>query len=92
MADFKSYDFAYKMDAYAYLTSAIIGESLGVWTVSTPEDTTTFQTDGELDDYVVENLEAMEELVEDGQIERELWDAAWSYADSEAYARELELF
>ena len=80
MADFKNYDFAYKMDAYAYLTNAIIDESLGVWTVSTPEDTMTFQTDDELDGYVVENLEAMEQLVADGQIERELWDAAWSYA------------
>lgn len=80
MADFKNYDFAYKMDAYAYLTNAIIDESLGIWTVSTPEGTMTFQTDDELDDYVVENLEAMEELVEDGQIEHELWDAAWSYA------------
>ena len=91
MADFKDYDFAYKMDAYAYLTSAIITHRDGVWTVSTPEDTMTFQTDCELGDYFAENLEAMEELVEDGQIERELWDEAWSYADGESYARALLL-
>lgn len=91
MADFKNYDFAYKMDAYAYLTNAIIDESLGHWTVDTPQDTMTFDNTEEFDTFLAENLDAMEELVEDGQIERELWDEAWSYADNEACIRTLLL-
>lgn len=88
MSDFKNYRLDYKMDAYAYLTCAIITKTAGHWTVSTSQYVTTFDETEELDKFITENLDAMEELVKDGQIEREMWDEAWSFANSEAYARD----
>ena len=66
------------INVYMELSGAIVKHEAGRWIISTPEETIIFETlDGLLED-IRANLDIMRELVEDGQIEREIWEAAWN--------------
>lgn len=68
-----------KIAAYEYLVNlARVTHAAGdIWKIETPEDDLYFYTFAELMENITENLECMRELVEAGQIERELWEEAW---------------
>lgn len=63
--------------AYSRLTETFVICAGGRYEVSSPQETEVFGSKESLLDYIHENLEIMEELVKDGQIEKEIWDEAW---------------
>lgn len=75
---------------YEYLTGAMLVQcDGGTWKVSTPQETTTFATRGEMDKFIEENLTIMEELVAEGQIESKLWDDAQRFAEACMYEDDI---
>ena len=53
-----------KINAYLYLTDAIITSRGGYWEVSTPQETCYYETTADLMDFITENLKYMKESVE----------------------------
>ena len=67
-----------KRQVYENMTNAYITCTTGRWEISVPYDGTTYyETYADLMAEINANLDIMRELVEAGQIEREIWDAAW---------------
>lgn len=69
-----------KINAYMELSGALVEHDAGRWIISTPQETIIFDSIADLMDDIRANLETMHELVKEGQIEQELWDAAWKEA------------
>ena len=67
-----------KIIAYQNLTDAMVYHIEGdIWKIDTPEQDIYFYSFRDLMVDINENLRIMRELVECGQIEREMWEEAW---------------
>ena len=69
-----------KIDAYMALTSPatlVTHEGGDIWKIETPEQDIYYYSLRDLMEDINANLEAIREMVEAGQIERELWEEAW---------------
>lgn len=67
-----------KIIAYQNLTDAMVYHIEGdIWKIDTPEQDIYFYSFRDLMTDINENLQIMRELVECGQIEREMWEEAW---------------
>ena len=62
-----------KIDAYMYLSMALVTREAGRGIIDTPEATIIFDTFADLMEDIDENLKIMRE-----QVEPELWQEAWS--------------
>ena len=68
-----------KIQAYERMTGAVVGNIGGDnWKIETPEQDIYFYSLRDLMIDIGENLAAMRELVEAGQIEPKLWKGAWA--------------
>lgn len=63
--------------AYMELSGAFVKHEAGRWIISTPDGTWLFDDFDDLMEDIRVNLAAMSENVSRGQIEQEIWDAAW---------------
>lgn len=69
-----------KIRAYENINSpAVLVQDMGGgrWKIETPEENLYFENFADLMADINANLDAVRELVECGQIERELWEEAW---------------
>ena len=69
-----------KIDAYMAINNPAVlvtHEGGNIWKIETPEQDIYYYSLRDLMIDINANLEAIRELVEAGQIERELWEEAW---------------